>query len=586
MKWIGCLREKCRGLITEIKEMSVAETCRAFLYLLMRLTLICYLAAILVALPFYFQRETGYTTIGSSKSELFQKWGIGSARMFVHIFLLYLVFALFCWWKENRKTKHKAALLINRFLDGFSITDKFVIFYILSLCFSYYYSPYSEVALMGTSGWYMGFVPQMVMAGSYLAVTRLLPKALVKWTAAAMLLVSFGVFLLGVLNRYGVNPLGMASAGPSFISTIGNINWYCGYWTVLFPVGAGMYLLYEKEYGKEKKSLYLQRAALGAFTAVGFAAGITQGSDSGMLAFAATLLLMGWLAGSSRERLERFFEMLLIFCAALMVLAVVQWRWPDRNQYITWLYRLLVQTPLPWVGGLGIFLAYVFLVKGRQGELCRRLFRAVWRTLTVLFCAAVLLTAVAIAVNTKHPGSLGRFSEIPLFTFSKDWGNFRGGTWRAGVETWLSQDILHKITGTGPDTMASFIYEGSNISLLEAVREQFGNSRLTNAHGEWLTVLSNLGVMGLLSFGGMIISAIVCFVRAEKKTKDGNPAGALCAACGISLFCYTVNNIFSFQQVMNITQMFLVMGLGGALLRQKKCEDGDREHDQDIDCGG
>ncbi len=575
MKWVGYFRERCRGLITDIREMSVAETCRSFLLLLMRFTLICYLVVILVVLPFYFYRDTGYTTIGSSKSELFQRWGIGLARMFVHILLLYLVFAFFCWWKENRKTKHKAALLINKFLDGLSVTDKFVIFYMAGLCLSYYYSPYPEVAQMGTSGWYMGFFPQIVMAGSYFSMKKLLPETLAKWTAAVMLLASFGVFLLGVLNRYGFNPLGMASAGPTFISTIGNINWYCGYWTVLFPMGAGMFLLYGRESGKEKRKLSWQRAALGIFTAVGFAAGITQGSDSGMFALAAMLLLLGWLAGSSRERLERFFEMLLIFCAALMILAVIQWRWPDRNQYITWIYRLLVQTPLPWGAGMGIFLVYVFLVKGKRGELCRRVFNVVWRTMTVFFCAAVLLFAVAIAVNTKHPGSLGRFSEIPLFTFSKDWGSFRGGTWRAGITTWQSQDVLHKIIGTGPDTMASFIYEGSNSRLLEEVREQFGNSRLTNAHGEWITVLSNLGIMGVLSFGGMIISGIVCFVRAGKKAEGKCAAGALCAACGISLFCYTINNIFSFQQVMNITQMFLVMGLGGALLRQIKGEDGD-----------
>lgn len=579
MKWIGRLREKCQGLITEIRKMSVAETCRAFLLLLMRVSLIFYLAVMVAVLPFYFYRETGYTTIGSSKSELFQKWGIGSARMFVHILLLYLVFALFCWWKENRQTKHKAALLISSFFDGLSITDKFVIFYMVSLCLSYYYSPYREVAQMGTSGWYMGFFPQIVMAGSYFAITRLLPEIWAKWTAAFMLLSSFGVFLLGVLNRYGVNPLGMASTGPSFISTIGNINWYCGYWTVLFPVGAGMFLLYGKESEKEKRILCWQRAALGVFTAVGFAAGITQGSDSGMFALAATLLLLGWLAGSSRERMVRFFKMLLIFCGVLMILAVVQLRWPDRNQYITWIYRFLVQTPLPWAAGIGIFLIYVFCVKGKRGELCRRVFCAVWRTVTVLFCAAVLFIVLAITVNTKHPGSLGRFSDIPLFTFSRDWGNFRGGTWRAGITTWQSQDTLHKIVGTGPDTMASFIYEGSNSGLLEAVREQFGNSRLTNAHGEWITVLSNLGVMGLLSFAGMMISAIVCFVRAGKSQKGGGAAGAVCAACGISLFCYTVNNVFSFQQVMNITQMFLVMGLGGVLLRQIKYEDGDKEHD-------
>ena len=111
--------------------------------------------------------------------------------------------------------------------------------------------------------------------------------------------------------------------------------------------------------------------------------------------------------------------------------------------------------------------------------------------------------------------------------------------------------------------MAEYIYKGLDSGLLDMVRSQFGNNRLTNAHGEWITILANLGIIGLFGFAGMIVSAIVRFLRTRTSR-------ALCMACGLAIFSYTINNIFSFQQIMNISQMFIVLGLGEWLRRQER----------------
>lgn len=170
---------------------------------------------------------------------------------------------------------------------------------------------------------------------------------------------------------------------------------------------------------------------------------------------------------------------------------------------------------------------------------------------------------VMLTINTLHPGSIGALSDNPLFTFNREWGSSRGGTWKAGIRAWSSQDLLHKVVGIGPDGMAEYIYKGPDSGLLDMVRAQFGNNRLTNAHGEWITILANLGVLGLLGFAGMIVSAIVRFLR----TGTGR---VLCMACGLAVFSYTVNNIFSFQQIMNLSQMFILLGLGEWLRRKEK----------------
>ena len=91
--------------------------------------------------------------------------------------------------------------------------------------------------------------------------------------------------------------------------------------------------------------------------------------------------------------------------------------------------------------------------------------------------------------------------------------------------------------------------------LQSLLRTPMTSVRLTNAHNEWLTVLVDIGVLGLISYAGMMITAIRDFLRAGESKM-------LVGACGICVLAYTVNNMFSFQQVMNISTVFVIMGIG------------------------
>lgn len=89
--------------------------------------------------------------------------------------------------------------------------------------------------------------------------------------------------------------------------------------------------------------------------------------------------------------------------------------------------------------------------------------------------------------------------------------------------------------------------------------------RLTNAHNEWLTVLVDTGLLGLAGFGGMM----VCGIRGLIKKGCGNPYAI---ACGFCLLGYTVNNSFSFQQLLSTGTVFVVFGMGEAFRRRGDAE--------------
>ena len=181
-------------------------------------------------------------------------------------------------------------------------------------------------------------------------------------------------------------------------------------------------------------------------------------------------------------------------------------------------------------------------------------------------CGAVMLAVISFVllgiINTKNPGSIGALSEIPAFTFDYEWGSLRGATWAAGVICFRDQNLLHKLVGVGPDSMVNYIHSGVNAEMLAMVKEYFNNLSLTNAHCEWLTVLVNTGVLGMVSYVGLMISAMVRFLKARKMLP-------VVGACGFGVLAYTINNMVSFQQSMSTITIFLVLGMGEAFLRKR-----------------
>ena len=584
------------------KQRSLAADIQTVLLWVLRGISFFYLIMMGMVLPFYYHPETSYMTIGSGKAEFYNKWAFGTAKaagVFLLLYLLTTAVRQFLLWKKDKNRKTGGASLwvamktgCQNFWQSLTGTELFAVCYIAALCISYLLTDYPEFAKMGADGWNMGFWPQILFLFFFLLLERTLTPRLAKAGIGLMLSASTVVFLLGLLNRYGVNPLHMESSGPGFISTIGNINWYCGYWSVLFPVCCGIFLFREKVLPGSRSAhtgalqqrtpasvLYdFLQVFSGIAVVIGFATGVSQGSDSGLLVLAAMTLILGCFAGKEKEGLRHFIELLLLFCVSLTGLFALQHLFPERNKYQTAGYLFLTGKPWGLIFGVLLLCLYFFLfirknncANGRTktvknncdnkltGTADRGIvwtYRA-WQILTGLSAAALVFYIGLLIFNTTHPGVIPALDGNALFTFNTSWGSSRGATWSIGIHTFLAQNFGHRLFGVGPDSMAAYLYQSDNSTLLAEVRATFGDKRLTNAHGEWITVLVNTGLMGLLSFAAMIISAVGTLFSRKQKT--------LVKACGLAVLCYTLHNIFSFEQMMNISQMYLVMGIGMAV---------------------
>lgn len=349
----------------------------------------------------------------------------------------------------------------------------------------------------------------------------------------------------------------MQNATPEYISTIGNMNWYCGYLVTVF------FMLAYYIWTEEKRAIEV-RIFMDVWLIIGFATLLTQGSLSGMATMAAMLAFFYLLSMKNEQKLQTFFAYLLYMGIASAGTYIIRNIFPDNFNYPDGVSDLFTYSPLAIViliVSAGTWLGIKYLRQKNKLRLAPFIILGYAGCVAAILGAAVLLLLVII--NTVMPGRFGAISELSMFRFDLEWGSKRGATWIAGWMCFADQDIWGKLFGVGPDSMASYIESGANSELLLIVRKTFSNLLLTNTHNEWMTILVNTGLLGMISYAGMIISAVVRYLKAGKSS-------ALIGACGFGVLAYTVNNMVSFQQAMATTTMFVILGMGEAFLREKR----------------
>lgn len=517
-----------------------------------------YMLLVIVLLPLYHQKS--YYRIASDKLVVFAR----IIRLFLPVAAVFLISGTVLLLHNNRMNRGKW----KAFAASLSITDRFVLGFFISVLLSYLFTDYPADALWGEERWLMGLLPQLTVIGAYFILTRSWNITL--WIPGMLFPVSAVVFLLGLLDRFGVILIPMEYRNPQFISTVGNINWYCGY-MVTFFFGA-VYLYWSG--AVLKKWL---RTALLVYLGLGFATLVTQGSSSGLLALLGILFVLFLLSARHSDRMYAFSHIALLLSGTCLLLYLLQLLFPDAITYRESATELLTNTPLPAVMFLlsGLLLFWLYL---RAGSYPKRFFTG----LAVLVSAAALLFTAGfcalLIANTVRPGSIGALSDLSFLRFTPEWGSKRGATWTAGLGCYLEMSPGRKLVGAGPDCMWPYIAGEGSVRLRSLISQQFGNLQLTNAHNEWITVLVNYGLFGLISFAGMMICSIRRFLRPGAMPY---PYACMAGACGISLLAYTLHNVVSFQQLMNYPLMFLILGIGEALLREKrqaKAPSGRMEH--------
>lgn len=509
-----------------------------------------YLVLLVVFYALYF--VNGYEQLATHKFELLKFMSICFGWVMIPFAAIYMIL---CGFNVISKKK-RPYYFTERFLYEISLTDAAVIDYTCVLMLSYFLSPYKAEALWGTAGWYMGLGTQLIMVGIYFFVSRFFEADKIQDFLYFIGIVSFFLMLWGLLNRFSVYPIEMEYSAPSFISSMGNINWFCGYYSVVFCIGAVLYFISE--------DMWIRLLGIGhALTA--FALGAVEGSDSAFLSLGVLFFILFLYAFTETEKMKRFLDLVTLYGLSCQMLRAIDVCFPDSLNLENVVIDFMLGNATLLLMVIAIALRMIVNtqdgIRGNQDRdwICD--YVKIRSTIIWILIVTAVIYIILLVVNTKYPGSIGLLSEYSLFCFNEKWGSNRSTTWRDGFLIFETMTPLQKVFGVGPDCFA--IHASNNPVISEMIEKQFGGNRLTNAHNEMITLLVNVGIWGLITF----CVAFVSSVSRLMKRLSQNPLALIFI---VSICSYLIHNQFSFQQILNTPYIYMMIGLAECMMRDMR----------------
>lgn len=446
------------------------------------------------------------------------------------------------WQNRNRRA------FSGRIKDRLSAVDVWMLCYGAAVISSALFSRYRETAWLGYQEWYMGALSQLLFVGIYFFVSRRYDGK--KYSLLLGGAAVFVVFLLGFCHRLGADPSGLMAGFDMLdweyshmLSTIGNINWFCGYCSVAlaFPVAGVMGFFKTSHRGtpqahaKSAKHSFLEVCAAYTVSVMGLTLLMIQGSDTGVVLVALCLFVCG-VCGTRDGGIFKGTVALgtgvcfLLAVYGLLVRLVGESAWEAIP--VDGFCRILAAWKGWWLlgaAGAGLYIVIGRLL-GMEGKE-----RAV-RRIALGMVGVFVLAGVSGVLIFSLKGS-----------FEGGWGNGRGALWSLAVQGFWQNGFLGKLLGAGPDCFAEYMYSAFAQGIMPAMGGRWAGTVFANAHNEWLNHLVNLGLVGTGCYLGIFISAL--------RRYRGYLPGLL------ALIMYLAVSLTGFQQVLSTPLLFMTLGI-------------------------
>jgi hypothetical protein len=335
--------------------------------------------------------------------------------------------------------------------------------------------------------------------------------------------------VIGLLQYAGRNPLGLFPAGYTyhdafvlyaneFMGTLGNTDLLSSFLSV------AVMLFYAGFVVRGKGALFLPPFAAGVFLL------LLSGVSAGLVGLSAALLLTAPVLLDTKER---FLRALLAGASALF----------SAGLYfclkVTYENRVTDLRFVPGTYAVAAFLASAvlagsaFLFHRKKSAVPWRRERA--RRVLIWAVAAVVLLGVALLLFVPvSGGTLYEARQLLKGNIDPSFGSGRIRIWKES----LGLVPQHPWFGGGPDTLASRI--GFSFTRYSDELKMTIESKIDNAHNDYLNILVNTGFLSLIFYLAALASALLRGVR----RRDKNPMALIPVAAVLS---YSVQVFFSFS---------------------------------------
>ncbi len=579
-----------------------------------------YLAITAVILPLYMNQEK-YTAITAAKANFFY---VTSIIIFICIIILMTSSFLYTVDSTPGSGIRRNLPLKQRISESPTLpADIAIIAYWVLMLISCLLSDDRTTAFRGLNPRDNGFIYQTVYIAAYFIISRLMKPA--QWKA--LLFVWGGAFLSipCIFHYYGVDlytvteyssfkngkwvdgTLSSSYAGPfwdstsyRFLGPVGNVNLGSYILCITLVIAAGLYITgvkpnifffpssNTKPDKKEKsfKQLFKQFiiasapgfSLLGSFVLILFAE-LNINTDAGFVALAAAIVVTPIVLCGSAERLSRALNVFAIAAATVLADNTIDTALRG-DKYGTTFKVLCLLTA--FFGVAAVIARFI-----RSKESVKR-FATPARLRTALSCLVVLavIGGVAVSLIITQPddpaagplsGATDTLSAVDLKEKSDTIihelgqmlrGNFDDSFGHNRLFTWkrtLSLVKHNPVFGIGPDNFPRFFAKYYKAEAKEMFPDSNGN--LDKAHNEFLDVLLDNGIAGLIAFLGFFGTLLwACFRNADKNK--------FAPVLGVAVVSYMAHAFFGYQLPIQSPVMWIMIGAAGAFARGEngKCD--------------
>lgn len=494
-------------------------------------------------------------------TEKYKFYYISALALITAIIIIYAIYGVIRYRYLKKagvnKKNNIAELLFERFRRG-TLTEKYVLMFLLCACISTIFSEYKYESFWGNEGRFSGLF-LLLLYGVPLIIIGRYGKCKA-WIINIFLASSMLLCLFGITDYFNLNLLGFKNdvvrgEWEVFFSTIGNTNTYTSF--IAFVVGASVALFTLASNGGMRIIYYFCML-------ISFLAMITGLSDNAYLSLGAILGFLPYLSFRKRAGVKTYLIIIATLFTAVFMVALADVLFPEYVLGMDGGARILSESGLlGWIvaaswGMVGIYMFFTRNLELDNGEIVKR------RIKNWTYClAAIGCIIMFVILDANFMGHEQRYSSISSYiVFNDDWGSLRGYVWRTAREAFERFTIGQKLFGYGPDTFGIITTQYGRREM-----EALYGVIFDNTHNEFLHYLIGTGLLGMTSY----IMMIVTLLRRMYKCAKNNPAAA---ALLFSIIGYVAQSTVNINPPI-VTPIFWVMmglGLAGTNVNRKEAQ--------------
>ena len=435
--------------------------------------------------------------------------------------------------------------------DGVYGTDICMVLFFISGVMSFIMAEDKKNAFTGAQGRYCGLAFMILIFIMYIIVSAKVSNMEKMWSLISMVfvLVSSVTFIIAILQNIGFDPFKLLDGinrkqRNIYVSTFGNIDIFGSFICIALPLFMGLYVT-------EKSNI--KRIVYGIGVFAGFMAFIPANADVVFAGVGAAIIAV-LFATVYMERVDRLFELVMLGSGGYLGMVLLRMLVGTNGAKITGFNRLAEHPALLVI----IFAVVLFIrliiqvyinrnkteiyINENKSEVYINKQKNGTGIKLIIALAVVLISGIAVIIY-------GIKNNLAMFDFNDKWGSYRGYIWRRVTGLYGELPFVQKIFGHGNESIRSLMDDRFYDEMLQVTGTVYDN-----AHNEYLQYLVTQGLLGMLSYVGVVVTAAIAGVKKIKRSPY--ILGLL-----LAVVSYGVQAMFNVNQCITTPYMFLMTAM-------------------------